>query len=691
MKTRILLLLLLITGFAQAQVTNRIQGDIIRMNQNGNAPAELQLENSTKGRTGAVLKNKGNGLTEFDYVVDDAWTTGDTLYLKKGPNLLKVRRSGINSTDTTSANGLPAIASGWWAQQQLAALPSQQDPYMVNGQLAGIDFKDANGNVYFRWLFDTTGNSKQYLEAIDYHDPLWLTGLGWSKILNHPTTIGGYGITDAFTQATADARYPLLSGSYANPAWLSSLAWSKLTGVPTSFTPSAHTHPWGTDVTGKPTTIAGYGITDAFTQTLADARYPQLSGSYTNPVWLSSFAWAKLTGLPTTIAGYGITDAFTQTLADSLYPLLSGSYANPSWISSLDWSKIINAPPSGNGSWPLIYSAPGDGNTAHVSNTGSDTIQVWNNDGILRMRLTQNGLLERYLRSGSEIGSIRDGTPGNLPGVLFYNGTGNGRTQWTQLGSSGGHAWWSTSGSGNIPTGETHNMTLNNSGNLWVKGNITGSSLIMAASATTSGILNGEIKWGADSKYHVGIDGDHTLLTSAPNGVATLPGSFLSVTGAYGYGLQFGGNVTVGGDGASGFSLFTNSTQRMNITQSGSIIFPGLAGGYGDRVAVVSAGGALMASTKKLGFSKQVYNSGAPEILIDQAAVEHFVLLGGTATGVSFPAVVDNVILNVTNTTASAISVNANQPQNHDQTLTSIPARTGMKFIRDGSFWRRVL
>ena len=50
-------------------------------------------------------------------------------------------------------------------------------------------------------------------------------------------------------------------------------------------------------LTGTPTTIAGYGITDAF-----------------------DGAWGSLTGTPTTLAGYGITDAATSaqgTLADS--------------------------------------------------------------------------------------------------------------------------------------------------------------------------------------------------------------------------------------------------------------------------------------------------------------------------------------------------------------------------------------
>ena len=84
----------------------------------------------------------------------------------------------------------------------------------------------------------------------------------WSNISGTPTTIAGYGITDAF------------DGAYGS-----------LTGVPSTFTPSAHNQAWST-ITGTPTTISGYGITDAF-----------------------DGAFGSLSSTPTTISGYGITDA----------------------------------------------------------------------------------------------------------------------------------------------------------------------------------------------------------------------------------------------------------------------------------------------------------------------------------------------------------------------------------------------
>jgi len=75
--------------------------------------------------------------------------------------------------------------------------------------------------------------------------------LDFANFTNTPTTIAGYGITDAF------------DGAFGS-------------------------------LTGTPTTIAGYGITDAF-----------------------DGAFGSLTGTPTTLSSYGITDAYTKTEVDS--------------------------------------------------------------------------------------------------------------------------------------------------------------------------------------------------------------------------------------------------------------------------------------------------------------------------------------------------------------------------------------
>ena len=98
---------------------------------------------------------------------------------------------------------------------------------------------------------------------------------GWSTIVSTPTTLAGYGITDAVSSSD-----------------------SRLTDA---RTPTAHTQAW-TTITATPTTLAGYGITDAVSSTdarLTDARTPLAHNQ----------AWSTITSTPTTLAGYGITDA----------------------------------------------------------------------------------------------------------------------------------------------------------------------------------------------------------------------------------------------------------------------------------------------------------------------------------------------------------------------------------------------
>lgn len=69
-------------------------------------------------------------------------------------------------------------------------------------------------------------------------------------------------------------------------------------------------------------------------QTLIDDVAVRTSSTYANPAWLTSLAWSKLTGVPTTLAGYGITDAPTKT----------GSGASGSWgIDITGWAKSAGA------------------------------------------------------------------------------------------------------------------------------------------------------------------------------------------------------------------------------------------------------------------------------------------------------------------------------------------------------------
>jgi hypothetical protein len=151
-------------------------------------------------------------------------------------------------------------------------------------------------------------------------------------------------------------------------------------------TPVAHTQAWST-ITSTPTTIAGYGITDAVLISdprLSDARVPV---AHTQD-------FSTITNTPTTVAGYGITDAVLLSdprLTDSRNPNgsasgdLSGNYPAPTVAAIQGTSVSSTAPVAGQA---LVFNgtvwAPTGSATSGLSTqkfTGSFTAASWVDNG----------------------------------------------------------------------------------------------------------------------------------------------------------------------------------------------------------------------------------------------------------------------------------------------------------------------
>ncbi len=189
----------------------------------------------------------------------------------------------------------------------------------------------------------------------------------FSDLTSTPTTIAGYGITDAF------------DGAYAS-----------LTGKPTLFDGAF------TSLTGKPTTIGGYGITDAFNgayasltgkPTLFDGAFTSLTGK---PTTIAGYGitdafnsqFSSLQGLPNTIAGYGISDAFTGNFTDlTNVPTTVAGYGITDALTSVAFADLTSKPTTLSGygitdaaplASPSLTGAP----TAPTASSGSNTTQL---------------------------------------------------------------------------------------------------------------------------------------------------------------------------------------------------------------------------------------------------------------------------------------------------------------------------
>ena len=215
-------------------------------------------------------------------------------------------------TPTKNINGI-----AWNIGQGKLAYKLPQDSLIIRND--SVYFKNISGYQYFVFEAGALGGGGGGSFNFD------------SAFATKTTSNLAEGTNLYWTTARGDARYPLLSGSYVNPSWLTSLPFSKITDLPTSLsgygitdavpssrtitingttfdlsanrswtiTPGSGSFNFDSAFATKTTTNLAEGSNLYWNTARGDARYPQLSGSYTNPSWLNSLPASKITGLNT--------------------------------------------------------------------------------------------------------------------------------------------------------------------------------------------------------------------------------------------------------------------------------------------------------------------------------------------------------------------------------------------------------
>ena len=216
----------------------------------------------------------------------------------------------------------------------------------------------------------------------------------FASLTGKPTTLAGYGITDAT--------------SNNNPAFTGAVDFTGATSI--DFNTVTINNLEFADISTTPTTLAGYGITDGF-----DGDY----GSLSNTPTLFSGVFADLTSKPTTIAGYGITDAF-----DGAFGSLSGT---PTTLSGYGITDALASTSTGNVT--LDVNGAGLGISIGNASTSGSTVSIGaevNNTSVNMNGVTEFNARAIFSRGTHEIFYTFNGQGGVtdhnvMLGHLFYH------------------------------------------------------------------------------------------------------------------------------------------------------------------------------------------------------------------------------------------------------------------------------
>lgn len=226
------------------------------------------------------------------------------------------------------------ITSGTLSADRLPEIPLSKIPaaamerlYVVDSQSAAMSLTIQEGDVVQigsggPMYFCISESASTFATKFKVFTAGAATSVPWSGVTGAPTKLSQFTNDSGFITSV--------------PAQ----TWDSITGKPSTFTPSAHTQAY-TTLTGSTTTanqaIVSSGTANGWTlKTLgslafSSATIPTKTSQLTNDSgFLTSVpaqSWSSITGKPTTLDGYGITDAIKNTTTATATTLAAGASA----------------------------------------------------------------------------------------------------------------------------------------------------------------------------------------------------------------------------------------------------------------------------------------------------------------------------------------------------------------------------
>jgi len=270
-------------------------------------------------------------------------------------------------TPATNANGLISVEIGGAAG--FNAINWANGPYFIKTETdpaGGVNYTIVGTSQILSVPYAIHSKTAETLAGgITETDPLWTSvsadyytktnmqtsgasQLHFNNLTNKPATVAGYGITDAMT--TAHAAYGITTANITN--WNSAFGWGNHAGLyrPVSYVPA-----WS-EITSNPFAFSQVANNQLIRYNTTSGKWENWTPNYltsfteTDPLWTSASAnyytktnmqtsgasqlhFSNLTNKPTTVAGYGITDAHdnwgTQTVVADATLSGNGSAATP--------------------------------------------------------------------------------------------------------------------------------------------------------------------------------------------------------------------------------------------------------------------------------------------------------------------------------------------------------------------------